>query len=290
MRMTAQLAKTGCTAGMMMLCLCALAQGVSQTAAPVTTPSARTSGTQTSAAAASAGAKKAAEAKSGTSETKTTAKAQVAPVLPTVNGEELDRVVAIVNSDLVLDSDVEQEKRFQALLPYGEATGEYSRDKAVERLINRDLILQQARLQPENEVSAEDAKKDLDNLRKALPRCKEFHCDTEEGWQKFLASEGFTEQSILVLWQRRMNVLAFIEERFRQGIKITPQQIKAYYDDTMLPQYAKADAKPAPLDAITNRIQQVLLQQQVSSLLNDWLNSLRTQGSVVVLHPGEGAP
>jgi len=32
------------------------------------------------------------------------------------------------------------------------------------------------------------------------------------------------------------------------------------------------------------------LQQRVSSLLNDWLKSLRAQGSVVVLHPGEGAP
>jgi hypothetical protein len=28
----------------------------------------------------------------------------------------------------------------------------------------------------------------------------------------------------------------------------------------------------------------------VSSLLSDWLNSLRAQGNVVVLHPGEEAP
>jgi len=42
--------------------------------------------------------------------------------------------------------------------------------------------------------------------------------------------------------------------------------------------------------SISSRIQEVLLQQQVSSLLNDWLKSLRAQGSVVVLHPGEGAP
>jgi peptidyl-prolyl cis-trans isomerase SurA len=44
------------------------------------------------------------------------------------------------------------------------------------------------------------------------------------------------------------------------------------------------------VEAISNRIQEVLLQQRVSSLLNDWLQSLRAQGSIVLLHPGEGAP
>ena len=59
-----------------------------------------------------------------------------APQLPVVQGTQLDRVVAIVNGDLILDSDVDQEKRFAALLPYGEASGVYSRDSAIERLIN----------------------------------------------------------------------------------------------------------------------------------------------------------
>jgi len=74
------------------------------------------------------------------------------------------------------------------------------------------------------------------------------------------------------------------------GIKITPEEIKTYYEKTMLPLYAAQHEPPAPLASISERIQEVLLQQQVSSLLSDWLQSLRAQGSVVVLHPGEGAP
>jgi peptidyl-prolyl cis-trans isomerase SurA len=227
--------------------------------------------------------------KSG-SVTKMSSESKSAAPMSKVQGDPLDRVVAIVNGDVILDSDVDQEHRFSALLPYGEAAGAYSRDKAIERLINRDLILQQSRLQPENEISDEDATKDLDGLRKAIPTCKEFHCETQEGWSKFLASQGFTEQSILILWKERMEVLAFIEERFRQGIKITPDEIKTYYEKTMLPLYAQQHVTPPSLDSIAQRIQEVLLQQQVSSLLNDWLNSLRSQGRVVVLHPGEEAP
>jgi len=212
------------------------------------------------------------------------------PAMPEMKGVTVDRVVAIVNGDLILDSDVDQERRFAALLPYGEASGAYTRDGAIERLINRELILQQAKIQPVGDITLEAAAKDLDALRTSLPDCKEYHCDTKAGWDKFLATEGFTEQSLTGLWQERMVTLAFIEQRFRMGIKITEPEIQAYYDKTLLPEYAKRNAKAPPEDVLEARIQEILLQQRVTNLLRDWLQSLRAQGNVVVLHPGEEAP
>jgi peptidyl-prolyl cis-trans isomerase SurA len=215
------------------------------------------------------------------------------PTVPTIAvpaGSEIDGIVAIVNGDLILDSDIDQERRFAALLPYGEASGLFTRDAALERLIDRDLILQQVKLQPQDPITDEDAAKDLDSLRKAIPTCKEFHCDTQAGWDKFLASQGFTEATLTGLWRQRMVVLRFIEQRFRMGIKITPEQIQEYYNKTLLPQYAAKHSSAPPVAAISSRIQEILLQQQVSNLLTDWLQSLRAQGSVVIMHPGEEAP
>jgi len=210
----------------------------------------------------------------------------VLPSMPAVEGDAVDRVVAIVNGDLILDSDVDRERRFAELLPYGEAAGGYKRDEAIERLINRDLILQQVALQPGDEVTVQAAAKDLDALRPSIPACAQYHCETEEGWDKFLASEGFTEQSLTTLWQQRMEVLEFIELRFRMGVRITPADIQAYYTKTLLPEYAAKHAKAPPVRTISKRIQEVLLQQRVSKLLDDWLASLRAQGSVVVMHAG----
>jgi hypothetical protein len=87
-----------------------------------------------------------------------------------------------------------------------------------------------------------------------------------------------------------MQVLAYIEERFRMGIRVSPEEIEEYYKKTMLPEYAAKHVTPPALDTLSARIQEVLLAQRVSSLLDDWLKSLRAQGSVVVLHPGEAAP
>jgi peptidyl-prolyl cis-trans isomerase SurA len=213
----------------------------------------------------------------------------VEPVLPSmaaVQGDAVDRVVAIVNGDLILDSDVDRERRFAELLPYGEAAGGYKRDEAIERLINRDLILQQVALQPGDDVTVQAAAKDLKSLRTSIPACAQYQCETEEGWDKFLASEGFTEQSLTTLWQQRMEVLGFIELRFRMGVRITPADIQTYYTETLLPQYAAKHAKAPAVRAISRRIQEVLVQQRVSKLLDDWLASLRAQGSVVVMHAG----
>jgi len=41
---------------------------------------------------------------------------------------------------------------------------------------------------------------------------------------------------------------------------------------------------------VSDRIQEVLLQQRVNKLLDDWLTSLRAEGSVRILRPGEEAP
>ncbi|HEX4154809.1 MAG TPA: peptidylprolyl isomerase [Acidobacteriaceae bacterium] len=202
----------------------------------------------------------------------------------------LDRVVAIVNGELILDSDVDEERRFNAFEPYSDSSAGFSRDKAIERLINRELILQQIKLQPEVQVSDADVTKQINQLRKTIPACKQYGCETKSGWNRFLADRGFTEATLFARWKQRMEILQFIEERFRMGINITPEEIKNYYDKTMLPEYASRHVAPPKLETISSHIQEVLLQEQVTSLLNDWLKSLRAQGSVVVLHPGEEAP
>lgn len=224
------------------------------------------------------------------SQATTTAPTPDAPSIPKVGGQTIDQLVALVNGELVLDSDVDEERRFENFQPYLAPNGGYSRDRAIERLINRDLILQQSELQPGDAITDADVQKQIDELRKEIPACRQFHCETTQGWDRFLAEHGFTQASLNLRWRQRMQVLAFIEQRFRLGAKITPADIRTYYEKTMLPEYRKQNAPAPSLDVLSPRIQELLLQQQVSALLGDWLRSLRAQGGIVVLHPGEVAP
>ncbi len=204
-------------------------------------------------------------------------------------GTVLDRIVAVVNGDLVLESDVDEEQRFAAFQPLTEPSGNFSRTRAVERLINRDLILQQLKIQPQAPVTDKEVEAQLTQLRNDIPACKIDHCETEAGWQKFLSDHGFTEDEITERWKQRIEVLQYIEQRFRMGMRIPADEIKTYYNKTLLPQYAKQGVKAPKLEAVSDRIQEVLLQQQVSSLLSDWLKSLRAQGTVRVIGQDEAS-
>lgn len=203
------------------------------------------------------------------------------------DGVLVDQVIAVVNEDLILESDVDEERRFEAFQPLRAAAGGFSRDKTVERLIDRALILQQAKLQPDIGVSDAELDTQLQQLRKDLPVCKEFHCETDAGWQRLIEAQGFTVDEFREHWRQRMRILKFVEIRFKAGIRITPEEIKTYYDSTLRPEYARQKATPPALDTISDRLSEILLQERVGSLLDDWLQSLKAQGAVRMMKPGE---
>ena len=82
----------------------------------------------------------------------------------------------------------------------------------------------------------------------------------------------------------RLQILRFIEQRFQPGIRVSPEQIENYYRDTLLPQYAAGETVPK-LEQVAPRIEEILLQQQVNNLFDDWLGNLRKQGEIEVLDP-----
>ena len=200
----------------------------------------------------------------------------------------LDRVVAVVNGDLILESDLEAEERFAAFQPFNEPNT--SRDKLIDRLIDRQLILQQLRLQPEPPIMDEQVDAQLAVQRKAIPACAAYQCETDAGWAKFLADHGVTLEELRDRARLELQVLQFVDQRFRMGIRVLPAEIDAYYQKTLVPAYQKEKVAPPDESKVSDRIKEILLQERVTSLLDDWLKTLRAQGSVSIVKPLEATP
>ncbi len=210
--------------------------------------------------------------------------------LPAERGQIIDRIVATVNGDLVLESDVEEEQRFTKLYPYGAAEGKTLRDQAVTRLIDRTLILQQLASFPQTPVTDAQVQKEESDLRKDLPACAHADCTSDAGWKKFLTDTGFTEDELRDRIRQRIRVLHFIEQRFRSAVRVSDHQVEDFYNKNMLPEYVKQNATAPPLDSVRDRVSELLLQQEVSALLDEWLKALRDSGRVRMMKSGEEAP
>jgi hypothetical protein len=213
----------------------------------------------------------------------TAAKAQTAQPASAV---VLDRVVAVVNNHAILDSDLDDEIRLSVLDPGRGGLAVLTRKTALEQLIGRALIQEQIRQEDAQAADPSQAEVDgrLAQIRKELPACVRENCASEAGWKAFLAAHGLTAERVQSYMRYRVEILRFIEQRFRQGIRISSQEIETYYRETLAPQYTKGEAIPA-LDQVSPRIEEILLQQRVNVLFDGWLTNLRKQGEVEVLDP-----
>lgn len=200
--------------------------------------------------------------------------------------ETLDKVIAVVNDQAILSSDLEEEMHLAVLDPGRAGKSELSPARALEQLISRALIEQEIR--QEDARSADPSQQEvaarLNELRTELPACVRQNCRSDAGWKAFLDSHDLTPEHVETYLRYRLQILSFIELRFRQGIRISPEDIEKYYRETLLPQYPITETPPL-LEQVSPRIQEILLQQQVTVLFGVWLENLRKQGEVEVLDP-----
>lgn len=191
---------------------------------------------------------------------------------------ELDDVVAVVNGDPILASDVEREVHIESCSMDGSAchgsVAASLRAQVLQRLIDRDLISQQMRWQQgpaldEDRTSASET---------AL-------CEGKDGWSRGLQVYGVTPESVHEFCSLQRAELGFIEQRFRGSVRVSHDEVAAYYRDHFVPEYRKTAATPPPLDAIAQNIANLLTEREVTLLLDDWLRVLRAQSQIVILHP-----
>ncbi len=201
----------------------------------------------------------------------------------------LDHVVAVINGSVILQSDVDEERAYAVLQPFSIDSARNTPQRALQRLIDRDLILQQMETaQTVTPPTPEEVQARITELRGLIPECERYHCKTDAGWQEFLQAKGLTEKEVNARWRQRMLILSFIQSRFGSGVRITPAEIANYYNKTLLPQFHDKAVKPPTLAAVSSRVEEILLQQRVSSLLLEWLQSLKSEGSVSILDPVYG--
>lgn len=203
----------------------------------------------------------------------------------------LDRVVAVVNGHPFTASEVREEQQLAQLSPGSQAEDKIGPAAALGQLISRSLIQQQIRRQEADaaEPTATEIATRLAELRRSLPLCQRLNCAADSVWQQLLSSHGLSQSQVEDYLRHQMQMLRFIELRFRPGILIDEVEIGLYYRQHLLPAYSPGATVPS-LTEVSPRIEEILLEQRVNALLEDWLKELRQQGDVEILDPAYEEP
>jgi len=192
----------------------------------------------------------------------------------------VDRIIATVNGKPVLQSELEDEIRFEALQearPLAAVTAA-ERNAAFERLIERQLLIQQMQdlYMP---TAAEIAHREED-IRVLYPNAK-----SNAAWTGVLASYGFTQKELAELISSQLQTLRFVEMRLRPTVRVERSEVVAYYNDKLVPQVRRMGAEPDPLSAVAGKIVELLTQQKIDKMFSTWMQNLRSQSEIHIMDP-----
>jgi peptidyl-prolyl cis-trans isomerase SurA len=188
----------------------------------------------------------------------------------------VDRMVAVVNKQVILESELDQAARVEFLLQGKPADKMTPDDRAavLERLIDRSLLDQQIMNPSMFDPSGEELAEKIKEVR------SEVSAATDERWLALLGSYGLTRRDMEDQLTSEFRILRFVDLRFRGLVRIQKEAISTYYRETLLPEVRKRNAPEPKLADVSEKIEQILVEQNIDSLLNDWLKTLHAQAHI----------
>lgn len=194
-------------------------------------------------------------------------------------GQVIDRIVAIVNGRVILQSQLEDDLCFEALAgarPLKEL-GEQDRQSALDHLVDQELLREQIGSDI-HQPSPDQVQKRIQEIRASYPDAA-----SESGWEATLARYGFNERRLEPRLTDELGLLREAELRLRPSVQIDDQSIDRYYHSTFLPQLHQTGAAEVPLPQVADQIREILTQQKIGELFDSWLQSLRKESKVRTL-------
>ncbi|HEX7285757.1 MAG TPA: hypothetical protein VF532_06210 [Candidatus Angelobacter sp.] len=194
-----------------------------------------------------------------------------------VNAQVVDRMVAVVNKRVVLESELEQTTRVECLVQGKTLEKLTPADTAsvLERLIDRSLLQQQIMNGADLDPAPEEVAAQLKELRAQLPSAA-----NDDGWKALLSSYGLSQGDVEDYFIVQSRIMRFVDLRFRGLVRVDKIAIRAYYEQRLLPQLRQRGAPEPPLAEVSDRIEKILVEQSIDEMMGRWLETLRAQAHI----------
>jgi hypothetical protein len=192
----------------------------------------------------------------------------------TLAGVVLDRIAVIVDNHVIKTSDIERDLRATEFLNQSRLNLSLdARRQSAERLIDQSII----REEMEKGAYTRSGAADLDAMWKRL--LQERFAGSEVRLKAELASYGLTEDQLRMQLQWQLDVLKFIDQRFRPGVLVTDEDVKAYYD-----QHTADLKRQFPLaktyEAMEPKIRESLEGDRLNQNFEQWLAQARKRDRI----------
>jgi len=184
-----------------------------------------------------------------------------------------DRILAVVDEDPILASDVERVIRLELARP-----DEGEDEEGFRGRVLRDLIEQRLRFHEVDrfgllQVPVSEIEAGTEEIRSRF--------STEEAFQRSLAELRMSEQDLRQLVARQLTILAFVDERLGARVFVGLEEIQRYYDDELVPALRQRQELVPPIEDVREMIRILLREQRMLAETRRWTEELAARADII---------
>jgi hypothetical protein len=173
--------------------------------------------------------------------------------------EVVDRIVARIENDIILLSDVRALSRYQQFLDGKSETD----GQILERLIDQWIVRTEANVSRFPQPSAAEIERSVERLRNSFNSAEEYEARKKQS--------GLSDVEIREMAVTQLYLSNYLDSRFRPGVQIDPKTVEDFYQKSVVPRAKERGQEPPPLDTARDFIQEALVQRGINDQADQWL-------------------
>jgi hypothetical protein len=190
----------------------------------------------------------------------------------------VDRIVARVEDDIIMQSEVRELGLYQRLV----------NDHPAERAALIGQLVEQWIVQTEATAAGFDRPTGAEIDRAAVDL--EKHFVSPAAYQSRIQELGLAATAVRRILAQQLWMARYLDYKFRPAALVESEQIEKYYRDDFVPALKERGQAAPELDAVREQIRELLVQQEISQRASHWLEEARARLKIEILRPEEKAP
>ncbi len=177
--------------------------------------------------------------------------------------EVVDRIVARVENDVILLSDVRALSRYQQFLD-----GKSESDAQIlDRLIDQWIVRTEADVSHSPRPSEADADRGLSRVRSSFGSEQEYEARRKQA--------GLNDQEMRAMVASQLYLSSYLDSRFRPAVQVDPKEVEDFYQTAVVSRAKARGQEPPALDAARDSIPEALIQNGINRQAEQWLKESR---------------
>ncbi|HET6267381.1 MAG TPA: hypothetical protein VFG11_06650 [Acidobacteriota bacterium] len=183
--------------------------------------------------------------------------------------EIIDRVMAIVNDDVITASEITASEHLELTLSDLPKQTNTLEDRIVHHLVLQQMAKQPPAVPEEEQVEGE------------IARFTDAH-GGKEHLGEYLNSIGMTEEGLKREIRDQLGIKQFIAFRFRPFVNVTLDQAEKYYNEVYRPRFEGQGKQVMDFPSSFNDVQTEMVAGQMKNNVSEWLADLRGAANITI--------